>query len=264
MNELRNAFVEEFSEFNVNVRSYAAFRDCFYLFNIATNALAATAAGVGYRATKQLKLNGPTNILFILTGSIALSSSLISNAVSKYVAYHELRSLLSKVNNYQPFGRARLTAIHSALQELSTENSGSLMPSLPAAKRLAIYMQSGERFRKQIAGETAMMSRLNQVALQSSFIGPLVGGTFMTQGILGTVGYYHYKIRPRAQINHYYSGAIVGLVGASTELIGTAAWLVASLAYEHKLAKEKRLPRQLIAERLDYLADLEKTILDLP
>jgi len=260
LSQLRNAFIEEFSAFNIDVRSYAAFRNCFYLFNIATNTLAATAAGVGYRATKQPKLNGPTNILFIITGALAASSSLISNAASKYVAHHERSSFLSKVNNWQPFDSAKLSAMQKHLQELSAESSGTLMPSLPATDRLAIYMQSGELFRKQMTEETAMMSRLNQVALQSSLLGPVVGGTFMTQGILGTIGYYKYTNRPRAQINHYYSGAIVGSVGASIALIGTAAWLIASLAYEHKLAKEKRLPRHLIAERLDHLDTLEKTI----
>jgi hypothetical protein len=263
LNQLRNAFIEEFSAFNIDVRSYAAFRNCFYLFNIATNALAATAAGVGYRATKQPKLNGPTNILFIVTGAVAASSSLISNAASKYVAHHERRSFLNKVNNWQPFDSAKLSAMQKRLQELSAESSGTLMPSLPVTDRLAIYMQSGELFRKQMTEETAIMGRLNQVALQSSLLGPLVGGTFMTQGILGTIGYYKYTNRLRPQINHYYSGAIVGSVGASTELVGTAAWLVASLAYEHKLAKEKRLPRQLIAERLDHLDQLERTILSL-
>ncbi len=264
LTELRNAFVEEFTEFNVNIRSYAAFVNTFYVFNIATNALAATAAGVGYRATKKPKLNGPANILFIVTGAVAMSSAIVATAAAKYVAYHERKSFSKNVDHWQRFDSQKLATIQKQLQEVSPESPGILMPSLPSADRLAIYMQSGQRFKKQILSETSTINHLNVVALESGLLGPLIGGMLMTQGILGTVGYYNYTFRPRAQINHYYSGAIVGSVGASTALIGTAAWLVASLAYDYKLRKAKRLPEQLIQERLDYIDRIEKTIIALP
>ncbi len=109
LSELRNGFVEEFAQFHSSVRSYAAFTNTFYLTNIATNVLAATAAGVAYRATKQPKLNGPTNILFILTGATALASPILSTAMSKYVASHACRSVLDQVSNWHPFDADKLS-----------------------------------------------------------------------------------------------------------------------------------------------------------
>jgi len=263
LSDLRNAFVEEFAQFHSGIRSYAAFTNTFYLTNIATNTVAATAAGVAYRATKQPKLNGPTNILFIVTGALATASPLVSSALSKYIAWQSCRSFLDKVKDWHPMDYTELSADQAKLEALNANSSGILIPQLPGSERLAIYMHSGELFRKQLEGETIIMHQLNKVALESSFLGPVIGGLFMTQGIIGTVGYYKYTLRLRPQINHYFSGAVVGTVGAATAVVATPAWLITSLAYEHKLRKEKRLPRQLIQERLEHLDELEKVVLAL-
>ncbi len=63
----------------------------------------------------------------------------------------------------------------------------------------------------------------------------------MTQGILGTVGYYKYTTQPIKQINQYYYGAVVGTVGSSMAVVGNS-WLLSSLSYQHHLSKEKKLP----------------------
>jgi uncharacterized protein YgiB involved in biofilm formation len=125
---------------------------------------------------------------------------------------------------------------------------------------LAIYTQSDNLFRKQLDSETKTMRKLDKVAIQTSLLGPVIGGQLMTQGILGTIGYYKYTVRPRKQISQYYYGSIVGTVGTSMAVVGNAAWLLSSLSYEHKLAKKKQLPVQLIQERLSHLDDLEKTV----
>jgi hypothetical protein len=80
----------------------------------------------------------------------------------------------------------------------------------------------------------------------------------MTQGIIGTTGYYKYTFRPRKEINYFYHGAVVGTPGAGLAVVATAASLLASWSYENKLRKQKRLPRQLINDRLAHLDDVEK------
>jgi hypothetical protein len=138
-----------------------------------------------------------------------------------------------------------------------------LMPSLPATQRLAVYTESDSLFVKQLDNETRVMRRLQEVALQTNIIGPPIGGTLMTQGILGTVGYYKYPRRPRKLLNLGYAGAIVGTVGTSANVVGTAAWLLSSMVYEHKLQRDKQMPEQLIKARLDHLDDLQKVLVAL-
>jgi hypothetical protein len=105
------------------------------------------------------------------------------------------------------------------------------------------------------------MNRLNKVALQNSILGPAIGGLLMTQGILGVRGFdLYFPRRPRKQFNLDYKGAVCGTVGTSMAVVGNAAWLLASLSYEHRLSREKRLPQQLIKERLGHLDELERTV----
>ena len=96
--------------------------------------------------------------------------------------------------------------------------------------------------------------------MQTSELGPLIGGTLMTQGILGTNGYYKNPLRPRRQIAQYFYGSVTGTVGTSMAVVGNAAWLLASYSCEHKLSRQQKLPSQLIRSRLDHLAELEKVV----
>ena len=131
---------------------------------------------------------------------------------------------------------------------------------MPAVDRWLIYTDSGRLFRKQIQNETDTIRHLEKVALESSLLGPIVGGGLMTQGILGMTGYYKYPVRPRKQIGLFYDGAVVGTTAASMATVGTAAWLLASWSYENHLRKRHQLPEQLIEARLEHLDQLEKTV----
>ena len=82
----------------------------------------------------------------------------------------------------------------------------------------------------------------------------------MTQGILGTVGFYKYPKQPRKQLALTYDGAIVGTVGTSLAVVGNAAWLLMSWSYERRLKKQNRLPSQLIEQRLQHLDELQTTV----
>ncbi|MBX3136108.1 hypothetical protein KF707_07715 [Candidatus Obscuribacterales bacterium] len=104
------------------------------------------------------------------------------------------------------------------------------------------------------------MAHLNKVALQTAELGPAIGSLLMTQGILGTRGYYKYTFRPRKQIDQYYKGAILGTIGTSAAVVGNTAWLLASWSYENKLKKKEQLPEQLIRKRLQHLDDVEKQV----
>lgn len=255
---LRGAFATEYNTFSVNSRSAFTVQNMFFFLNASYNVLGAIGAHVGYLSLDKPKLNGTSNVVFTVSGALAGAAPLLCSA--------ELwaeRKILNKIQK-QKFGvtddLAEL-AKQRALLENSQNDSGSLIPSLPGSQRLALYSEANQLFVKQLENETTTMQRLNKVALQNSFMGPAIGSLLMTQGILGTRGYYRYfPNRPRKQLNLDYKGAICGTVGTSMAVVGNAAWAIASLSYEHHLAKEKRLPEQLIKSRLDHLAEVEKSV----
>ena len=131
---------------------------------------------------------------------------------------------------------------------------------MPATQRLALYTTSNQLFTKQLDSETKVMRKFEKVALQTSILGPAIGGTLLTQGILGTYGYYNYPRAPRKQITQYFDGAVVGTVGTSMAIVGNAASILGTMSYEHKLAKNNELPAQLIEKRLQHLDEIEKQV----
>jgi hypothetical protein len=258
LESMRNAFANEYAHFSADTKGYLAFQNLFYLLNASYNAVGATSSRYAYRALDQPYLNGTANILFIVNGAMAAATPVICTTVGKTVKKRTM-ARLSRDLELTPFDPK---AFALSCEELKTtaDVSGSLMPSLPVTERLGLYTTSNQLFTKQLDSETKVMRKLEKVALQTSTLGPVIGGTLLTQGILGTYGYYHYPLAPRKQINQYYRGAIIGTVGTSMAVVGNAASILGTLAYEHKLAKNKQLPAQLIEERLHHLDDTEKLV----
>ena len=260
LHEMRNCFINEYSHFDADTRSFTAFQNAFFLLNACYNAVGAAGAGVAYKAVNKPKLNGPANILFVVSGGMAMLSPILSSAVSKLVRAQAYESFEKQLPEKPQFDATAFAALNKKLEDLAPVSDGTMIPGLPATQRLAMYTQSDELFRKQLDSETRTMRNLDQVALQTSVLGPVIGGQLMTQGILGTVGYYKYTTQPIKQVNQYYYGAVVGTVGTSMAVVGNAAWLLSSLSYQHHLSKEKKLPDQLIKSRLEHLDELEKTV----
>lgn len=259
LHDLRSSFVNEYSHFNADTSAYRSYQNMFYLLNSSYNAIGAMGAITAYRALARPHLNGTANILFIVTGSLATVTPIISQAAG-YYARHHAYSTLKKEIGASDFSPEQFAVDLKNLETVSGGTEGSLIHSLPLTQRMGIYTQSNQLFTKQLDAETKTMRKLEKVALQTSTLGPAIGATLLTQGILGTYGYYHYPIEPRKQINQYYCGAIVGTVGASAAVIGNAASLLAGYSYEHKLSKQKKLPVQLIQQRLAHLDDIEKQV----
>jgi hypothetical protein len=264
LNQLRSSFVNEYAHFNADTTRYMTFQNTFFALNTSYNTIAAVAAGLAKRGLTHPKVNGPSNIMFIVTGAIAAASPILcysTAALAKRYSQYSVRKHLGESPHFDP------VAFSSACKELrqfGSSGEGSLIPSLPATDRLALYDESDQLFQKQLDSETAVMRHLDKIALGTSVGGPAIGGLLMTQGILGTYGYYQYGTtripRLRREFKQFYHGSVVGTVGTSMSVAGNAAWFLGSLAYEHKLAKEHRLPYQLIEDRLKHLDDVEKQV----
>lgn len=257
---MRQTFVNEYSTFHTSVQSLKTMQNLFYALNASYNAVGATAAGIARNAVDTPKLNGPANILFIVSGALAMATPIVTTAggwVERRLAHRAVENAIHEKTSFKPEEFASLCA---QLKNLPKDSGAPLIASLPATERFAIYNESNHLFVKQIDNETRTMAHLNKVALQTSEMGPPIGSLLMTQGILGTRGYYKYTFQPRKQIDDFYKGAILGTVGASMAVVGNAAWLLASWSYERKLSKKGELPEQLIKKRLEHIDELEKIV----
>ncbi len=257
---MRQCFVNEYSAFHTSVQSLKVMQNLFYALNATYNAVGATAAGVARNAVDKPKLNGPANILFIISGGLAMATPLITTAggfVERRIAQ---RAVERSVHSTSSFKADEFSSLCEQLKSIPSVGDATLIASLPATQRFAMYNESNNLFVKQIQNETNTMAHLNKVALQTAELGPAIGSLLMTQGILGTRGYYKYTFRPRKQIDQYYKGAILGTIGTSAAVVGNTAWLLASWSYENRLKKKEQLPEQLIRKRLQHLDEVEKQV----
>lgn len=259
LHSMRSAFVNEYSTFRANTASAFTAQNLFFLQNIAYNTLGAVGAGLGRKALNEPKLNGPSNIVFTISGAMAMAAPLLCSAQ----LHGQRKYMLKKHREKFGYSEADLAELSTQCKLLDSTggDQGSLIPALSSTKRMAMYSDSTKRFVGQLENEAQTMDRLNKVALQTSIMGPAIGSLLMTQGILGTRGYYRFfPDRPRKQLDLSYKGAVCGTVGTSMALVGNAAFLLASLSYEHHLRKNHRLPAQMIRERLTHLDEIEKTV----
>ena len=256
---MRGSFANEFSQFSTNARTEFVTKNLFYLMNASYNILGACAAEYGWLSLNNPKLNGTSNVLFTVSGALAGATPLLCSAQMWIQRKIMLKQQLRRFNGSQDSIKEMADLIKES--QSSTDSMGTLIPSVPATQRLALYSDSNNLFLQQLENELGTMRQLNKVALQTSFMGPAIGGLLMTQGILGTRGYYRYfPTHPKKQMDLSYKGAVCGTVGTSMAVVGNAAWFLASLSYEHQLRKEKRLPEQLIKDRLGHLDEVEKIV----
>jgi len=256
---MRNAFANEYAYFSADTKSYLAFQNLFYILNASYNTVGAISSRYAYCALDKPYLNGTANILFIVNGAMAAATPVVCTVVGNAVKKRTM-SRLNRQFEMQPFDADAFALSCKNLEKFSTSDSGALMPSWPATDRLAFYTTSNQLYTKQLVSETKVVRKLEKVALQTSTLGPIIGGMLATQGVLGTYGYYKYPLAPRKQINQYYRGAVGGTVATSLAIVGNAASILGTMAYEHKLAKKKQMPYQLIEKRLEHLAETEKMV----
>jgi hypothetical protein len=259
LHALRGSFANEYATFNADTRSYMLYQNLFYLLNASYNTVGAVAADVAYRAVSRPHLNGTANILFITSGALATVTPIITTTTEKYMRRHAYASVEKELHATK-FDPEEFAAQCKKMEALDHSTEGTMMPSFPVTNRMAIYTASNTLFQKQLESETKVIRKFEKVALQTSLLGPVIGATLMTQGILGTNGYYKYPLQPRRQLAQFYYGSVVGTVGTGAATIANAVSLLQTLSYEHKLTKENRMPKQLIQKRLEHLAEIEKTV----
>lgn len=259
LDAMRGTFANEFANFSTHTRSEAITRNLFFLMNASYNTIGACAAEYGWRSLSNPKLGGTSNILFTVSGAMAMATPILCSAQMYFQRKHMMNAQMEKF----AASKTAIDEMANLIKDSQAQNGsevGSLIPSLPATQRFAMYSDSNHMFVMQLENELGTMRQLNKVALQTSLMGPAIGSLLMTQGILGTRAYYHYPRRPKTQMDLNYKGAVCGTVGTSMAVVGNAAWFLASVSYEHHLRKDKRLPEQLIKDRLQHLDDVEKII----
>jgi hypothetical protein len=260
LRDLRKAEINEFAHSFANARAGAVNLNTFYVLNAVTNALGAIAGGVAFKSVRQVKYSADADILFTTAGSLGAISPWLSERAASFAASRAWKSVTNRIGQEPGFDATLLAEHRASLQALLSNSQGSLIPTLPAVDRLALYTESNQKFKTQLDSEIATSRHLARVGLQQEFLAPIIGGTLATQGILGTVGYYKYATQPGKQLGLSYGGSVISTAGSSIAVAATAGAFVASLRYQKHLEKKGQSPTQLITARLRHLDEVEKIV----
>lgn len=257
---LRDSVLSEFSKFHTDVRAYRTYENLFYGLNIATNVTGVISGYYGNKGLRNPKFNGSSSVLLLVSGGLTALSPLISTGAGIWAGKTARDSFFSKLGYEPKFDpkelKARQEALQTALAGYTPEENQ--IPAILA--REAIYKQSQVGFADQLHAENRVFRLLATTAVQSDLLAPAIGGTLVTQGVLGTVGYYNYGKRPLKALNLAYKGAAAGTVGTSVAVGATALGIIGDNAYYYYLYKNKKLPKQLIQKRLEQLSEFEQSV----
>jgi len=269
LRHFRERSVYEFLIFHQDLVGVKAYENTYYFLNAATNAVAAASAVYGNRSLRNLNYGAPTNILFIVAGAMTMTTPGISLAATKIARGLARRSLLKQLGlkEIPVLDDQQLKADLDRFAELGRDvGTRHAAFGVEAEHALGVFSQADERFHSLLEFETKRIRLLRQVAVQNIFLGPAIGATLTTQGILGTAAYYHYqrpplslaKLQTSDRMN--YAGTITGTVGTATAVGGTALLLTAAIAYREHLRRNNKLPEQLLNGRLSSLNQIEEEV----
>lgn len=257
---LRDSVLSEFSKFHTDVRAYRTYENLFYGLNIATNVTGVISGYHGNKGLHNPKFNGSSSVLLIVSGGLTALSPLISTGAGIWAGKAAKDSFFGKLGYEPKFDPKELKARQEALQTALAGYSPDEHQIPAILTREAIYKQSQVGFADQLRAENRVFRMLANTAFQSDLLAPNIGGTLVTQGVLGTVGYYNYRKRPAKALNLAYKGAAAGIVGTGIAVGATALGIIADNAFYYHLYKNKKLPKQLIEKRLEQLSEFEQSV----
>lgn len=273
MQGFRQRMIIEFVLFERTSITHNSYENTYFFLNAATNALAATSAGCLIKSLTVTHYAGPANVLFLLAGALTMASPELSVATSAFVGRRAQRLVLKRLGLREVpiVDDKEMEADLKRIDDLSGQMSAErLALAGPVVERAGIYSTASERFRSLVDREDHRNNLLRQVAVQSVFLGPAIGATLMTQGILGTDAYFNYQRKPirlsklRTADRLSYAGSVVGTVGTATAVGATPLLLAAALAYRYHEGKKRMLPWQLLEDRIAKLDEVTDKIKQMP
>ncbi len=263
--DLRRYYLNESLIFQADTSEFRTYQNVFYLLNTAANAVATASSLCSLKGLSERKYSGTGSVLEIVTGGLLMGAPLLSSALAVVARKHASHMFGNKVGKADPLDYAHMREILKKIEMLDADGGATAaVQGLP--QRIGLYAVGAEKFRYTLEEEGKTLYKMRRVAVQTNLFGPPIGGTVLAQGILGAIAYYNFSRNPvtltkaQSATRCNYAGALASTIGGASAVGLTAAALIATLIYERKLAKQHKLPNQLIEEQLDYLDKVEQKI----
>lgn len=258
LKSFRDWCVYEFMDVYADVKSYHSSCNVFYVLDVAAYSTSWVAYQLAVRAFKHQGLAYPALHNGFVSDSL-FTVEAPAYAASAKLLYNHYYKKIAKQLNEKPKNTEDEAKLHMyKLESLAANADDTTLSTIgPIATRLAVYDFWSTRYDKYISTRMSDVRRLNQIALQSTVTGPLLGATGLTQDAVNAVGLYGWK-------NNKFMPNALAFAGATTTACGSAAsigltgwWFIDQLRHERHEQHMKVLPLELLEQRIRTLETLE-------
>lgn len=262
--DMRDLSLLEYQRFHMSARRLLAFQQMQYLFDLGKSVTNGLGYDFAYLALHRRRRpwNYRAGVMFITSGALTvggpLASRLWAKGVSEYQRYYTHKSVEGLEGKETACLVKDKAAIEAALK------NGRMNAVTNQLDRSAIFEDCGKAFQDSVMSASKELNKAKLVATQNIGAGAFVGGSKIASGVLFAIpGYYHLYNVNKSQTagrvtNHLlFASGVVGLQASGFAFLDTLRIQVTGEINRHKLARQGKLPGQLIKARLDQLDSLE-------
>ncbi len=259
LKHIRNQVIYEFTQWSVTSRAKFWRETTFYAIDAMQSFTSMNAAIMSKRALQNSDLSGRAAITSLVAHSLVTLNPLIRTTTGRVVSkYQDWR--LSKVFGIdRPRTMPQLRNDWTQLEATLSRNGGA--QSVPI-KELIFLVEKSENFDEPLAEEDRRLEHLQRVADQQAISGPLIGLTKIAESTSNIAAHYGCSTNPGASNKVKLAGKISDLSGQSYSLLATPTAKILQFRYHRRLAREGKLPSQIMQGRLHNLDNLEKQVTD--
>lgn len=265
LQDLYHLALDEYVKFNISARRFRAFQDSIYMLDICKNSIAVSGNIIGlYAAAKRRpSASGPSALGTLISGAFAISNPVTARLIGEWKGSRCRRELKDLASGSEDCDLDKLKAdserlsssLKSVRQSGGPDNFFSSIEELQASNELSTlsHRKEYELARRELRAGTI-------AATQNIAMGGIAGGTKVATGIGATIAGFTLYNQP-VKANYLLFGCTIPYaVGSTMAAADNIRIQLQSEISRRKLAKKQMLPRQILAEHLQKLDEIERRL----
>ena len=263
LKDMRDLGLFEYSRFHIRQRRFMAFQQSLYFFDLAKYSTGAIGSFFAYMSLHKHRRvwNNRAGVLFDVSGALTIAAPLASRGLGILAGRFHKHMVSPVTQDIQAREISTLEADQAALEKMCSEGGCPADQLKAPVQRAAVYHLSDKGFQDELHESLQTTRKARLVATQNVESGFFVGGTKLASGVLYNVVGKRYNTKSnvsgRVTNSDLFAAGVLGTTGNGVAVLDTMRLQVQGELNRYKLAKQGKLPGQLINTRLKELDNME-------
>lgn len=268
IDDLKDQSLLEFKRFHLGARKLLSFQQMQYFFDIASNSTAAIGYNFAFLSLyrKRRVWNYRAGVMLTISGALVMGGPLVSRVFSRVVSRYHGSTLKESIAAAENKDLSKLEKDMRELESFCRQDKDYCPTIYSALERCKGYGERSRIFQNQLQQASEQLAKSRLIATENVAAGLYTGGSRVAGGILFIIPgylqlYNRSGERPTKVTNDLLlASGIIGLPASAFKLADTVRIQGRGEYDRWKLAKEGRLPGQLISTRLSQLDEMESRL----